>query len=217
MKKHLQLFTFVVAGLTATFAQLAAQTPMSGEASIVYEGVTYPCDKPPYTGGAISDESKYERKMVGGMEQYEHIKTGKRKLKLLLNDTKNKQNLVISIYFDGTTGEKTATASTGNDQQWAGESLSGKHTATVNITSIKQVEEYKYMVSGTFEKDVVSERRLTMGKKYHFTGQFNDLVIQDMEDPKITRAIQQHAPEAFDKAADEMKKDAEKRATKKSN
>ncbi|MBK8568200.1 MAG: hypothetical protein IPN76_34075 [Saprospiraceae bacterium] len=179
---------------------------MSGEAAIIYEGVTYPCDKPPYSGANLGDEGKYERKLVGGKEEYEYVKTGKRTLLLLLNDSKNHQNLTLTIYFDGKTGEKTALANDGTAETWAGKSLYGKQTGKVNLTSVKQLEKYKYLMSGTFEKDVVSEKRQTLGKKYHFKGHFKDFVVQDMEDPKVQGSIKQHAPDAFKKANEEMKK-----------
>ncbi len=178
-----------------------------GEASITLDGVEYPCSRPPYSGGTLSDETKYEHSMVGGKQEHKQVKTGKRVLTMMFNREKRAGNLVVSIHFDNKTGEYTALDDSGMSSGWAGNSLAGSLKGKLNITSINKIEDYKYLMSGTFEREVKTKR---FGN-FNFTGQFKDLPVTDMQNPAIEQMLNKQAPEIMKKAKEEIQKEAGKR------
>jgi len=181
-------------------------TADTGSSSVTLNGVVYPFDNPPYSGGTLQDEGKYERRRVGNKDEYPYIKTGKRTLHFIFNHKKNGHTLTATIYFDGKTGESQLLGDSGSGNQWAGKSLYGSHTGKLRITSLKKIEAYKYLMSGTFEKDVKSKKG-----NYHFEGRFKDFVVTDLEDPAIQKMVNKKTPAAMKKASDEMREDAKKR------
>lgn len=222
----MKAFTFLSIGISALPIWLSAPAPTrnpereacissdapvlnlaeTGSSSVTLNGVVYPFDNPPYSGGTLQDEGKYERRRVGNKDEYPYIKTGKRTLLFLFNHKKHGHNLSATIYFDGKPGEGRLLEDSGFGKQWAGKPLGGSYSGKLRITSLKKTEAYKYLMSGTFEIDAKSK-----SENYHFEGRFNDFVVTDMDDPAVQKMINKHTPAAMKKASDEMREDAKKR------
>ncbi|MEI7587466.1 hypothetical protein [Runella sp.] len=162
---------------------LSTKPTEPGESSVTFEGVVYPFDKKS-SSGILKDEIKKEQKKgEKGKLEYHEVKTGKRILWLSFWDVKNGHHLTQSIYFDGNIGEKNSlNAGDQFGSKWAGKSLNGVHSGNINVTSIKKLEPYLYLMSGTFEKDM-EPNPFGNTKKYHFKGQFKDFVIHDLQNP----------------------------------
>jgi hypothetical protein len=67
--------------------------------------------------------------------------------------------------------------------------------------SLKKLEAYKYLASGTFEKEVKCD-----SKNYEFKGEFKDIVITDFEDPAIKAMLRKQTPDALKQVENEIKK-----------
>lgn len=178
----------------------------TGSSSVTLNGVEHVFDSPPTSGGTVQDEGKYERRSVGGKDEYPYIKTGKRTLALVFSQRKNDHVLSATVYFDGKTGESRLLENNGFGKLWAGKRLNGSYGGKLRLTSLKKIEAYKYLMSGTFVIDAKSK-----SENYHFEGRFKDFVITDMEDPAVQKMIKKHTPAGMKKAADEMREDAKKR------
>lgn len=186
-----------------------SQVIYTGEVFVTLDGVVYPFDKPPYSGATLEDETKLEEKNGNSRDEYNYIKTGRRKLLLILNDSKNNHILSFAFIFNNQTGENIIVEKEDgmlSSAFWADNYLYGPKKGKVTITSLKKTEPYRYLFSGTFEKEVTCESR-----KYQFKGEFKDLVIADVEDPAVQAIMGKAVPDAMKKADKEMKNDLGKK------
>jgi hypothetical protein len=165
-----------------------SQMSNTGECSVTLDGVVYPFDKPPYSEATLKDETTLEIKFENGKDEYNHVKTGRRIILLMLNDTKNHHALSFEFVFNNQIGENiTFNEDPGflSSAIWSGQYLRGPKKGKVTITSLKKTEPYRYLFSGKFEREVTCESR-----KYQFTGEFKDLMIVDLEDPTLQGPMQ---------------------------